>query len=113
MITKVKIVGTACLLWLALTGCSLFALTPPKGLTAAQSRGWDTYTRRCAACHRIKGKGGGSARELTHIASVRDEAWLRKLIRNPKSIDPRAKMPPPNLSESQIDDLIDYFMTLR
>lgn len=113
MITKVKLVGTACLLWLALTGCSLISLTPPKGLTAAQSRGWDIYTRRCAACHRIKGKGGGSARELTHIASVRDEAWLRKWIQEPKSIDPRTKMPPPNLSESKVDDLVDYLMTLK
>jgi len=113
MISRLKVLGIVGLFWLVLTGCGLISLTPPKGLTAQQGRGWGIYTRRCAACHRIKGKGGGSARELTHIARYRDEAWLRKWTRKPKSIDPRTKMPPPNLSESQIDDLVDYFLTLK
>lgn len=111
MRTLKLMIGTFLLLFL--TGCGLLSMTPPKGLTAEQGRGWGIYTRRCAACHRIKGKGGGSASELTHIARRRDAAWLRKWIKDPKSVAPRVKMPPPNLSDSQIDDVVSYLTTLK
>lgn len=113
MAKKPTLLSVAAVFLLLAAGCSLLALKAPKGLNDRQARGWMIYTRRCAACHQVKGKGGRSASELTHIASYRDERWLRQWLHNPKSIAPRVKMPPPNLSESQIDDLVSYLLTLK
>lgn len=96
-----------------LSGCTLLMPPPPEGLNEQQIRGWTIYIRRCAACHRINGKGGGSARELTHVASRRNEKSLRRLLKDPKEKNSRVKMPPPKLSKAQIDDVVEYLLSLE
>ncbi|TAJ29085.1 MAG: c-type cytochrome, partial [Nitrospirae bacterium] len=68
----------------------------------------------CAACHRIHGEGEAIGPDLSSIGSQRDAAWLRKRLREPKSVVPGSIMPAyTSLSEGELKDLINYLLSLK
>lgn len=80
-------------------------------------RGLQQYEKHCAVCHALD--GGGDARigpDLNRPYSPTEyfqEAYLRKLIRNPADVRqwPNRSMPgfgPEVIDESQLDDLLAY-----
>jgi len=78
----------------------------------------------CASCHAIKGTPEHShvAPDLTHVAS-REELGacivnntpenLRRWLKNPQQVKPGVLMPNFNLTDEQINDLVEYFETLK
>lgn len=101
------------LISLLLTVGCLPELKPPKELSKQQGEGWKIFTKRCAACHTIKGKGGKQGGDLTSVAKKRDAKWLKKFLQNPKTYVPKATMLPTELDEKQLNDLISYLQTLK
>jgi mono/diheme cytochrome c family protein len=96
---------------LVLGGCG------PKPAPAAGPQG--LYEQHCAKCHACAGEpggpsiGGSRGPDLSHIGSNkgRDAEWFAKWIRDPKSVDPNARLMPAfkdTLSEEQIRELAGW-----
>ena len=78
------------------------------------ANGQKLYTaQKCNICHQIAGKGGKMGPELTKVGTKRDAAWLKGYLPNPKSIDPKNKMPVVKLAGKDMDDLIAYLLSLK
>ena len=56
----------------------------------------------CAGCHTLNGQGGGYASDLTHIYSLRGEAYLRQFLLNPVTFASSAN---PTLSHIALSDV--------
>lgn len=78
----------------------------------------------CASCHAIKGTPDNArvAPDLTHIASRHELGAciitntpenLRRWLTNPQQIKPGVLMPNFNLTEEQVNELVEYFETLK
>jgi mono/diheme cytochrome c family protein len=68
----------------------------------------------CFACHRINGRGGDMAPDLTWEGSAVQRPWLDDFLKNPNTLRPALirRMPKFNLSDSERAGLTDYFMTV-
>jgi mono/diheme cytochrome c family protein len=68
----------------------------------------------CFSCHRISGRGGDMAPDLTWEGSAVQRKWLNDFLRNPNTLRPALirRMPKFNLSDSERADLTDYMMTV-
>jgi len=78
------------------------------------SGGAGLYTEiRCAACHKIKGKGGIVAASLTDVGNRRMELWLIEHFKSPRGVVPYSLMPDFRLSEEEVEELTEYMLTLR
>ena len=76
--------------------------------------GKEVYAKeRCSMCHSINGVGGKLAK-LDGVGSKLTAEQMKKWIKTPKQMNPKAMMKPyPNLSEKQLDDLVAYLQTLK
>ena len=69
---------------------------------------------RCSMCHQIGGAGGKMGGVLDGVGSKRDADSLRKIIKDPKSVDPKSRMKAyPSLSDKEMDDLVTYLLSLK
>jgi mono/diheme cytochrome c family protein len=68
----------------------------------------------CFSCHRINGRGGDMAPELTWEGSAVQRQWLVEFLRNPNTLRPALirRMPKFNLTDAEINTLTDYIMTV-
>jgi cytochrome c oxidase subunit II len=69
--------------------------------------------QKCALCHSISGVGGQKL-VLDGVGSRLKPDALRRWIRTPREMKPDAAMKAyPNLPEKDLNDLVEYLMTLR
>lgn len=68
----------------------------------------------CQACHRINGRGGDMAPDLSAEGSSVQRQWLNQFLANPNTLRPALirRMPKFNLSDSERVALTDYIMTV-
>ena len=68
----------------------------------------------CFSCHRINGRGGDMAPDLTWEGSAVQRQWLTDFLHNPNTLRPSLirRMPRFNLSESDNKVLTDYILTV-
>jgi mono/diheme cytochrome c family protein len=68
----------------------------------------------CFSCHRINGHGGDMAPDLTWEGSSVQRDWLVQFFKNPGTLRPSLirRMPRFNLSDSDVNELTDYIMTV-
>jgi mono/diheme cytochrome c family protein len=68
----------------------------------------------CFSCHAINGRGGDMAPDLTWEGSSVQRPWLAEFLKNPNTLRPALirRMPRFNLSDSEINELTDYIMTV-
>ncbi len=111
------------IIFLVLTGQSvsyvLNVSTDAKGLTDSVARGkrlWEKHT--CINCHTLLGEGAYYAPELGNVwvryggkddsAAAREglKAWMKS---QPTNIEGRRQMPQFNLSEEELEDLVNFF----
>ncbi len=93
---------------------------PPKPVLARyrlpEGPGMAVYQKYdCSACHMIGGIGGTSGPDLTHVGSRRpDPEWHKRHLRDPQSVVPGSAMPPfPQMSEEELQALVDYLISLK
>jgi mono/diheme cytochrome c family protein len=69
---------------------------------------------RCFSCHRINGRGGDMAPDLSWEGSAVQRKWLADFLHNPETLRPALirRMPKFNLSDAEINTLTDYIMTV-
>jgi mono/diheme cytochrome c family protein len=68
----------------------------------------------CFSCHRINGRGGDLAPDLSLEGSAVQRPWLQAFLKNPTTLRPALirRMPRFNLTDSEINQLSDYMMTV-
>ena len=68
----------------------------------------------CFSCHRINGRGGDLAPDLSLEGSAVQRPWLAAFLKNPTTLRPALirRMPKFNLTDSEINELSDYMMTV-
>lgn len=69
---------------------------------------------RCFSCHKFNGKGGDMAPELSWEGSSVQPEWLHNFLKNPNTLRPTLirRMPKFNLTDSEINTLADYILTV-
>ncbi len=93
---------------------------PPKPVLATfrmpQTPGVTVYQKYgCSSCHMISGVGGTSGPDLTKVASRRpDPEWHKRHLREPSALVPDSAMPAyPQISDEELNQLVDYLLTLK
>jgi nitric oxide reductase subunit C len=89
------------------------ALTNEAGLTPQVIAGKNVWHRyNCTNCHTLFGEGAYYAPDLTKIANQRSADYLRAFLKDPGAFYDEQKyrrvMPPQNLSEQEIADVIAF-----
>jgi len=69
---------------------------------------------QCFSCHTINGHGGDMAPDLTWEGTAVQRDWLVQFLKNPETLRPALirRMPKFNLTDSEINTLSDYIMTV-
>jgi len=69
---------------------------------------------QCLSCHMINGHGGDMAPDLTWEGTAVQREWLVQFLENPETLRPALirRMPKFNLTDSEINTLSDYIMTV-
>ncbi len=69
---------------------------------------------RCLSCHRINGRGGDMAPDLSWEGTAVQRQWLAGFLKNPETLRPALirRMPRFNLTDAEINTLTDYIMTV-
>jgi len=68
----------------------------------------------CFSCHRINGKGGDMAPDLTWEGSAVQRPWLTDFLKNPNTLRPSLirRMPRFNISDSDNKELTEYILAV-
>lgn len=69
-------------------------------------------TRGCMTCHRVNGEGELVGPDLTVVGLQRTKEWIVQHFINPRSLVAGSLMPDFNLSQSEIEALTLYLLTL-
>jgi nitric oxide reductase subunit C len=68
----------------------------------------------CIVCHTVKDVGGDTGVPLDDAGRKYNAETLERLIRNPKSVNPGAAMPPQDqITEEEIDAIAEFLVTLK
>jgi ubiquinol-cytochrome c reductase cytochrome b subunit len=68
----------------------------------------------CLGCHRIHGSGGALGPDLSYVGDARpDREWHLKHFRDPQSVSPGSIMPRFPLTETELQDLTNYMLSLK
>jgi mono/diheme cytochrome c family protein len=83
--------------------------------TAGVSPGAAVFqTKGCMNCHALRGTGGTFGPSLDTVGRDRTAEEIRRYIRDPKSVDPQAQMPPQKeLSERELDEVAKFLSSMK
>ena len=92
----------------------MVAANPESNYEPAGKAGQLMHDLACFSCHRINGRGGDMAPDLSWEGSSVQRAWLQDFLKNPNTLRPALirRMPKFNLSDQEINELTDYIMTV-
>lgn len=71
-------------------------------------------SRMCGLCHTRAGEAGPMAQvggSLDGLAARRSADWIMRYLKSPKSVIPTSEMPPTELTDQQITDLIAFLLS--
>lgn len=72
-----------------------------------------TFNQLCTACHSLDGQGGQIGPALDGVGAKFDEAYFRKRLTDPQSIQVDSKMPKLPLSEDNLNELVQFLSQLK
>ncbi len=67
---------------------------------------WHKYD--CIGCHTILGNGSYFAPDMTKIAERKPVEYLKRYLKDPKSVNPNVSMPKLGMNDREIDDLMAF-----
>jgi nitric oxide reductase subunit C len=71
-------------------------------------------TRGCMNCHSLHGEGGSFGPALDTVGRKMDKEQIEHYIRDPKSVNPKALMPPQkDLSEKELEAVAGFLANLK
>lgn len=90
------------------------AVSAPLAAAGDKAKGEKIYKdQKCSMCHKVGTVGAKMGPELTKVGGTRDRAWLAKYLANPKAENPKNKMPAVKVKGADLDDLIEYLLSLK
>lgn len=96
---------------------ALWLMAGARGASAAADAGKKVFeTKKCISCHSLGSEKGAMAKlggPLDGIGAKRDAGWLKAYLADPKAQIPNAKMPKQNLNDKELDDLVQYMLTIK
>ena len=87
--------------------------------SALIAKGETTFAdKKCILCHVIKGNGGtvgplARGPDLSTVGGQRDAQWLKAFIKDPKAVNPNAKMMAFKGTEEELEALVAYLGSLK
>ena len=87
--------------------------------SALIAKGEKTFAdKKCVLCHVIKEKGGtvgplARGPDLSTVGTQRDAQWLKVFLKDPKAVNPRAKMMAFKGTEEKLEALVPYLGSLK
>jgi len=87
--------------------------------SALIAKGETTFAdKRCVPCHAINGKGGtvgplARGPDLNTVGAQRDAQWLKAFMKDPKAVNPKAKMMAFKGTEEELEALMAYLGSLK
>ncbi len=70
-------------------------------------------SNKCALCHKEPEPGKPPlGKPMEVLAGTHNDAQLKKIITDPKSIDPKIKMPEYKLTDEQLNDVVAYLKSI-
>ncbi len=77
-----------------------------KGKTSVQQK-------LCKICHSFNGEGGQVGPELRQVGIRRSREWLEKWLKDPRAMKPDTPMPAVPWREGEMEDVIEYLLSLK
>jgi mono/diheme cytochrome c family protein len=87
--------------------------------SALIAKGEKTFAdKKCVLCHVIKEKGGtvgplARGPDLSTVGAQRDAEWLKAFMKDPKAVNPKAKMMAFKGTEEELEALVAYMGSLK
>jgi cytochrome c oxidase subunit 2 len=87
--------------------------------SALIAKGEKTFAdKKCVLCHVIKEKGGtvgplARGPDLSTMGGQRDAQWLKAFMKDPKAVNPNAKMMAFKGTEEELEALVAYLGSLK
>jgi cytochrome c oxidase subunit 2 len=87
--------------------------------SALIAKGEKTFAdKKCVLCHVIKEKGGtvgpmARGPVLSTVGAQRDAEWLKAFMKDPKAVNPNAKMMAFKGTEEELEALVAYLGSLK
>jgi mono/diheme cytochrome c family protein len=87
--------------------------------SALIAKGETTFVdKKCILCHAIKGKGGtggplARGPDLSTVGAQRGAEWLKAFMKDPKAVNPKAKMMAFKGTEEELEALVAYLGSLK
>jgi ubiquinol-cytochrome c reductase cytochrome b subunit len=69
-------------------------------------------TKNCGSCHQVNGVGMNMGPPLNGLARRRAKTWVAQHFANPQALSPGSFMPPYQLSQREMDNLVAYLFAL-
>ena len=71
-------------------------------------------TKGCMNCHALHGSGGTFGPALDHVGRRKTLEEIEHYVRDPKSVDPKAQMPPQKeLSDRELEEVAKFLSSLK
>jgi len=84
------------------------------GTACADQPGERLFNRKCAMCHKVRGRGGDIGPDLTKVGSRLSLTQLQAKIAYPKKVTPGSSMPSfATLPADEMQVLLNYLKTLK
>jgi mono/diheme cytochrome c family protein len=87
--------------------------------SALIAKGEKTFAdKKCVLCHVINGKGGtvgplARGPDLSTMGGQRNAQWLKAFMKDPKAVNPNAKMMAFKGTEEELEALVAYLGSLK
>ena len=101
-------------LFVSLAPAMVLLLAPSSGHAGADAQA--LYAAKCQVCHSLAGNAGKMASvggSLDGVGSKRDAEWLKKYLKDPKSVMPEAKMPAIKMTDAELDAMVAYMASQK
>jgi len=97
--------------------CGAMVLFSAGPLGAGAEEGRKVFeAKKCITCHSLGEEKGTMAQlggALEGVGGKREAAWLKGYLLDPKSQIPDAKMPKQTLTDKELEDLVEYLLSLK
>jgi cbb3-type cytochrome oxidase cytochrome c subunit len=96
----------------------LLAATPESARAASGAPAWARQgatlyvEQECGICHIVNGAGQTVGPPLNGVGARRDREWIVGHFRDPQSFSPGSIMPPYELSDEEMDAIVEYLLAL-
>lgn len=73
----------------------------------------EVFNNLCTPCHAVSGQGGNVGPSLDSIGNRMDRDYLKEWLTDPQSVKPGTAMPELPLSDTQVNEVVEFLVQLK